>query len=187
MIHLAKIEGLFMKLRILLLCLVMLPMLANAEIYKWKDKDGKVRYSDVPPLSNTQTESLYGKKIPRPTGQAPLSPVEGNATVEANRQKAIDKAAGEKAGKEKPLTKEEEAAKRTKDAEEKKKAEYTKSETQKIKQENCKTAQDRLRTYTAGGRMTRINEKGEREYLDDNAVAKGRGEAQAEVEKYCDS
>lgn len=52
-----------MRLRILLLCVVLLPTLASAEIYKWKDKDGVVRYSDVPPPSNVKQEPLYGKKL----------------------------------------------------------------------------------------------------------------------------
>ncbi|HSI43566.1 MAG TPA: DUF4124 domain-containing protein [Methylotenera sp.] len=173
-----------MKLRIILLCLVVLPLAVNAEIYKWKDKDGKVRYSDVPPPSNMQTESLYGKKIPRPTGQPPLAPVEGDATVAANKQKEMDKAGGKEVM---PQTKQEEAAKRAKDAEEKKKADYAKAESEKIKQENCKTAQNQLTTYTAGGRMTRINEKGEREYLSDADIASAKGAAQADVEKYCGS
>lgn len=185
-----------MKLRIALLCMVLLPVLAHAEIYKWKDKDGKVRYSDVPPPSNMQTESLYGKKIPRPTGLAPLTPVEGDATVAANKQKEVDKqkginkeksmddiAGGDKAGV--PLTKEQEAAKRAKDAEEKKKAENLKAEEIKAKQENCKTAQANLKNYMGGGRLVRMNEKGEREYMSDTDVVQAREQAQQEVDKYC--
>ena len=98
-----------MKLRILLLCALMLPMLANAEIYKWKDKEGKIRYSDVPPPSNVQQETLNGKKVAKPTGQAPLAEVEGDATVAQNKQKALDKAAGDKTA---VLTKEQAAANR---------------------------------------------------------------------------
>ena len=54
-----------MKLQNLLcvMCvLIALPMLANAEIYKWKDKDGTVRYTDTPPPSNIKQESIGGKK-----------------------------------------------------------------------------------------------------------------------------
>lgn len=184
-----------MKLRILLLCIVLLPVLAHSEIYKWKDKDGKVRYSDVPPPSNTKTESLYGKKIPKPTGLEPLTPVEGDATVAANKQKELDKQKGaikEKSmddiaggDKGKPLTKEQEAVKRAKDAEEKKKADAVKAEELKIKQENCKSAQNNLKTYTTGGRLSRINAQGEREYMGDADIAKAKGEAQADVDKYC--
>ena len=82
------VKGLIMKLRIFLLCIIMLPSLATAEIYKWKDKDGVVRYSDVPPPSSVQQESMYGKKVPKPTGLKPLAEVEGDATVEMNKIKA---------------------------------------------------------------------------------------------------
>lgn len=174
-----------MKLRILLLFVMILPMLANAEIYKWKDKDGKMRYSDVPPPSNMKTESLYGKKIPRPTGQPPLAPVEGDATVEANKQKAIDKAGGKEVVKGTPLTKEEAAAKRSNDAEEKKKIDEANAEQQKFKQESCKAAQANLRNYQSGGRIVKTNEQGEREYLADADVAKAKEDAQKDIDKYC--
>jgi hypothetical protein len=172
-----------MKIRILLLCLVMLPTLASAEIYKWKDKDGRVRYSDVPPPSNVPQESLYGKKIPKPTGQPPLMPVEGDATAAMNREKAKDKAASDKA----PASKEEAAAKRAKDAEQQKKDDEAKQADLKVKQENCKAAQANLKTYSVGGRVMKTNEKGEREYLGDADIEKGKAAAQKDVETYCDS
>lgn len=184
-----------MKLRILLLCVLILPTLASAEIYKWKDKDGKVRYSDVPPPSNIKQESLYGKKIPKPTGLAPLTAVEGDGTVTINKIKstaakekaetdkvATDKVAADKA----PLSKEEAAAKRAKDAEQAKKAEEAKQAELKLKQENCKAAKLNLKTHTDGGRLMRTNEKGEREYLSDADIEKGKADSQKDVEKYCD-
>ncbi len=58
--------------------------LSQAEIYKWKDKDGKVRYSDTPPPSNVKQESITGKKKSvSPTGKAPLASVDGAAVVPA--------------------------------------------------------------------------------------------------------
>jgi len=189
-----------MKLRILLLCLLILPALAGAEIYKWKDKDGKVRYSDVPPPSNIKQESLYGKKIPKPTGLAPLTAVEGDATAAANKDKAAtanekpvtDKAASDKV----PPSKEDVAAKRAKDAEEaatkrakeaeSKKVEEAKQAELKLKQENCKAAQANLKTHSDGGRLVKTNEKGEREYLSDADLEKGKADSQKDIEKYCD-
>jgi hypothetical protein len=168
-----------MKLRILLLCIVMLPVLAHAEIYKWKDKDGRVRYSDVPPPSNIKQESLYGKKIPKPTNQQPLAPVEGetgNAIEKANEKASADKV---------PLTKEEAAAKRANDAEQEKQENEAKQAEAKFKEESCKAARANLQAYNQGGRITKANEEGNREYLSDADIAKGKIEAQAEVDKYC--
>lgn len=179
-----------MKLRILLLSLLMLPALASAEIYKWKDKDGKVRYSDIPPPSNVKQEALYGKKIPKPTGQAPLTEVEGDATAAANKDKAIaDKALTDKSkapSDKAPLSKEAAAAKRAKDAEQQKIADEAKQAELKLKEENCKSSKSNLATYTNGGRIVKTNEKGEREYLGDADISQGKADSQKDVEKYCD-
>lgn len=168
-----------MKLRILLLCIVMLPVLAQAEIYKWKDKDGRVRYSDVPPPSNIKQESLYGKKIPKPTNQQPLAPVEGetgNAIEKANEKASADKA---------PLSKEEATTKRAKDAEQEKLENEAKQAELEAKEQNCKSARANLQAYKQGGRIVKVNEQGEREYLSDADIGKARVEAEGEVEKFC--
>ncbi len=197
-----------MILRVLLLSLLILPSLANAEIYKWKDKNGAMRYSDVPPPSNVKQESLYGKKIPQPTGLAPLAEVEGDATAAANKDKTAftkdkpvadkttldknrmpqDKAKADKAVSDKvpPLSKEQAAAKRAKDAEQQKKADEAKQAELTIKETNCKSAKSNLATYTNGGRIIKTNDKGEKEFLGDNDINQAKDNSQKEVEKYCD-
>ena len=168
-----------MLIRLLLICLVMLPLCANAEIYKWKDKDGTIRYSDVPPPSNIKNEPMLGKKIPKPTGQAPLAPVEGNATADLNKAKAAGKEAA-------PASKEEAAAKRAKDAEAQKKADEAKKAEQKFRQESCKIAKTNLAALSSGGRLTKVDDKGERHYLTDEEISQGKADAQRDVEKFCD-
>lgn len=56
---------------------------------------------------------------------------------------------------------------------------------QKQKQEQCSSAKAKLHSLQQGGRIYRMNEKGEREFLDESAVVEGLEEAQAEVNKYC--
>lgn len=186
----------------LLLSFLILPVQANAEIYKWRDKDGTVRYSDVPPPSNIKQEAMHGKKIPKPTGLAPLAEVEGDATAAANKDKATlakDKSATGKAVLDKakapatqaktdkvPLNKEEAAAKRAVDAEQQKKAEEAKQAELKIKAENCRAAKSNLATYTNGGRIAKTNENGEKEFLGDAEIAQAKMDSQRDVEKYCD-
>ena len=178
-----------MNLRFLLLCTLALPVLASAEtgeVYKWRDANGVVRYSDTPPPSNVKHE-VYGKKSKAVNVQAPLAEVEGDATTAMNKQKAAtdktfaDKTKGDKA----PLSKEEAAVKRAKEAEELKKIEAQKKAEVEVKAENCKVAKSNLATFKNGGRITRTNEKGEREYYSDADIAKGRVESQAEVDKHC--
>lgn len=183
-----------MKLRILLLCFIMLPVLATAEVYKWKDKDGAVRYSDIPPPANVKQEA-YGKKTTKPTGLPPLAEVEGDATVTMNKIKeATNKAKLEaekgdidaKKSDKTPLTKEEAAAKRARDAEAAKKADEAKQIELQLRQENCKNAKSNLATYSNGGRIATTDENGQKYYLNDAEIAKAKVDAQKDIDKYCE-
>jgi hypothetical protein len=40
--------------------------------------------------------------------------------------------------------------------------------------------------YSAGGRIMTTDEKGERVYLGDDDISKGKADAQQAVEKFCD-
>ena len=186
-----------MKLRILLLCAVLLPTLATAEIYKWKDSNGTVRYSDVPPPSNIKQEIMQGKKTPKTTGLAPLTPVNGDITNALNRDKAAT-AAKDKApadgksadGKTKedkaPISKEDAAKKRAEDAEKQKQADAQKKAELETKQANCTAAKQNLATFTNGGRIAKTDENGKKEYLGDKDISQGKADAQRDMEKYCE-
>ncbi len=150
--------------------------LSQAEIYKWKDKDGKVRYSDTPPPSNVKQESITGKKKSvSTTGKAPLAPVDGAAVVPA-----IPK------GNAPPINLEDSAAEtRQRNAEAEKNNKLEREAEAKRKAENCNAAKANMETYTQGGRVYKMNEKGEREYLDDSAFKAGREKAQQEINENC--
>ena len=191
-----------MKSLTLLLSLLLLPTLASAEIYKWKESDGVIRYSDVPPPSNIKQEAISGKKSPKPTGTAPMTEVADDLAITANKDKLgsvkdkapldkknspIAKAIAEKSPLTPPgLSKEEAASKRAKDAEQQKKADEAKLAELNVKQANCKSAKSNLATYTTGGRISRTNEKGEREFMSDDDIGKAKADSQKDVEKYCD-
>ncbi|PKO24593.1 MAG: DUF4124 domain-containing protein [Betaproteobacteria bacterium HGW-Betaproteobacteria-8] len=144
--------------------LVALPQVASAQIYKWKDKDGTTRYSDTPPLGNVPYESLSGKK------SAPAKPVADTAPAEA--KPAAKPEAPQAEPKETP-----------EQVQEKKRVE---EENKKIRAQNCSTARANLQTYTQGGRISRMSEQGEREYLDDAALAKGAEQARKDIAEFCD-
>lgn len=182
-----------MRLLILLCSVLLIPTLSHADIYKWKDKNGAVRYSDVPPPSNIKYESLSGKKNIKPTGLEPLAEVEGDVTVAINRDKSttakekalMDKAALTKDGA-KSISKTDAASKRAKEAEQQKKVDEAKQAELKLQQANCKSARVNLATYTNGGRIIKTTETGERTYLSDDDISKAKVDAQRDVEKYCD-
>jgi hypothetical protein len=174
-----------MKLRniSLALCalLLALPLLGNAEIYKWKDKNGVVRYTDTPPPSNIKLESIDGKRAIKQSNQAPLAPVVNADVVATGKGEMKDKVPAGKAE-----SAEETAAKlRQKNAEAEKNNKKEKEAQAKLNEENCKAAKSNLASFNQGGRVYKMNEKGEREYMDDAGLKAGAAKAQKEVTQYC--
>jgi Domain of unknown function (DUF4124) len=170
-----------MKLRNISLALfallLALPILANAEIYKWKDKNGVVRYTDTPPPSNIRLESIDGKR-PIKSNQAPLAPV---VNTEAGKVEMNGKEPAAKA----ESTEDAAAKLRQKNAETEKNNKKEKEAQAKLNEENCKAAKSNLASFNQGGRVYKMNEKGEREYMDDAGLKAGAAKAQKEVAQYC--
>jgi hypothetical protein len=158
----------------------MVPAIAQAEIYKWKDKDGSTRYSDVPPPSNIKNESIGKKALKAPVAPAAAPADNGSAPVANKNGTAAPKEATP------PLSKEEAAAKRAQEAEAQKKADEVKKAELKFRQESCTAARTNLRMYSNGGRIMTTDESGERRYLGDDDISKGKADAQRDVEKFCD-
>ena len=169
-----------MKLLPLLLAVLVLsasPILSQAEVYKWKDKDGTIKYSDTPPPSNIKQETVKGKrKQGEPTGKAPLAPVDSAVAKPANVKNTPDA----------PSSPEESAAKqRQKTAEAEKRNKQEKEAEAKRKADNCTAAKSNMETYTQGGRVYKMNEKGEREYMGEKDFAEGKQKAQQEINENC--
>lgn len=140
----------------------------QAEIYKWRDKDGSIRYSDTPPPSNIKNESILGKKNPRPAATAASAQSEqakATSTNTVNSAKEGDQA---------------------RQVEEQKKTEATRQAELKFRQESCAVARKNLAMYMSGGRIMTTDASGERQYLGDDEIAKAKQEAQEAVAKFCD-
>jgi hypothetical protein len=60
------------------------------------------------------------------------------------------------------------------------------AELREQRQKNCEIAREREQRYTLSRRLFRTNAAGEREYLDDAAVAEARAKAAADVQDWCD-
>jgi Domain of unknown function (DUF4124) len=161
----------------LLLLVILLgaqPLLSHAQVYKWKDKDGSIRYTDTPPPSNIKQEAI-GKKTVEPTGKAPLSAVDPGMKVPPELKNNA------------PAVKAEDAAAeiRQSNAEAEKKDKQDSEKREAVKAANCKTAKANLENYMQGGRIYKINEKGEREYIGDNDLKQGKAQAQNEINENC--
>jgi hypothetical protein len=148
----------------LALCLA-LP--ASAQMYKWVDSDGKVQYSDTPPPSNVKTEKLRtpaaseGKgKEETPKDAAKTAPKTVAEQEQAFRKRQLDAAKAQ----------EEEARKQAE---------------ARDKAENCKRAKAALANLTLGGRQVRIDDKGERVFLDDQQIVQETARAREEAAAMC--
>jgi hypothetical protein len=139
-----------------------LAVAAQAQQYKWVDKNGRTQYGDVPP-PGVKATSLKGPstRVAPPTdkgaGKAPLTPAEQELEFR-RRQKE----------------KEEEA---TKEAQAKQAAE--------IEKQNCENARQTLRTLESGQRITRTDAQGERYFLDDAQIAQETARAREAVASWC--
>lgn len=143
------------------------PMLVDAQIYKWKDKNGVTRYSDTPPTDNVKVDKIGKEKTTKP---APAAEKEANPAANNKTQ---------------PDSEDEAAQLRARNAEIEKKNKEEKAAQAKLKAENCRSAKADYETFIQGGRIYQMNEKGEREYFDDAALNKRKAQAQANMQQYC--
>ena len=160
--------------------LVLMPTFVQGEVYKWKEKDGTVRYSDSPPPSSIKTEIIDKKHI-KHTNTVPLKPAEDIAAIKAAERGAKIV----KSNKEDISESDKAAQERQKKAEQDKQNKEIKEAEAKQKEENCKAAKSNLETYKQGGRIAVMNEKGEKNFLGDKQILENKVKAQNEVNQYC--
>jgi Domain of unknown function (DUF4124) len=140
---------------------------AGAQMYRWVDKDGKVRYGDTPP-PGAKTSSV---KAPPLGGVAPAT-----ATKDAKDAKK---------GPLTPAEQEQEYRKRQDEA--KKASEKTEkdNQAQAAKNDACERAREYMQTLESGQRIQRTNASGERYYLDEGQVAQESAKAQQTIQQAC--
>lgn len=151
---------------VLIACLLQMPV--HAEIYKWRDANGVMNYSDTPPPAGKQ--STQQMKATTVSSEYPLT--RSDAYKEDAPATPADKeAAGGKYQKKAPMS--DEAAAVAKAAE------------MRMKAQNCAAARSNYRNYAVGGRMQNVNEFGEKEYLSDEQIRDNLARAQFEIDENC--
>lgn len=159
-------QGVPMMFRLLALTLALvLGAPVQAQLYKWVDSNGRVQYSDKPPPAGATKEKKLN--IPKnPPAAVPAAPAAGD-------QPAGPRTAAEKEMDFRKRKVEEEQSKQKSEAAEKE------------NQERCISAQSQLRNFEEAGRVYTMNEKGERQYYDDEARMRGIEQARQDMAKYC--
>jgi hypothetical protein len=130
--------------------------LPAAAQWKWKDRTGQVQYSDLPPPPGTLDKDI----LQRPTAASvsrggPVAPAPGASSAPAPQLSP------------KGVEPELEAKRKQQEQAE---VDKRKAEEQRVaaaRAENCTRARAQLRTLESGVRVSRTNDKGEREFIDD--------------------
>ena len=128
---------------------------ANAEIYQWKDANGKTVISDKPPTGNTQPQKTFASDSPTSNAAAPKTTADKELDFRKRQKEAQENA--DKANKEQAAA--------------------------AANKESCDNARRYLKTMESGERVSMTDDKGERYYLDDaqrsQEIAKARQNIQA--------
>lgn len=154
-----------MTLRLLIASLLVLALPAAAAMYKWVDEKGITHYSESPPPEGTQA-----KKLDLPDTSAPNAPPGRAETPEDWKGREID-------FRRRMLQKQ--------NAEAKEKAASEKSDA--TRKQRCMEARRRLDLLSAGRPLYRVNEKGEREFMEDSERATENAKWRKDADQYCDS
>lgn len=159
---------------LLLAMLTALPV--AAQIYSWKDKDGKTHYSDIPPPSGP-VKTIRGTPVPAPVAPPAEEQEEGKA---AGEQPAADD------DKPKTLAEREEAFRKRRAAEAEAQAKaQQEQEREAERQRFCEDARNQLAALNSGQRMARMNAAGEREFISDEARSADISRLQRQIDENC--
>ncbi len=153
--------------------------IANADAYKCRTPDGKITYAGQMSLTpGVKCEQMFVKKAPITQTEVPQPSEKPTPTIDPAKKAELSAADKELETKRKK-TETDEAKKKSEKAAADKLAE------QKIREDNCQNAKTNLLTYQQGGRITRINENGERVFLEEAEIQQKTEEAQKEIAKWC--
>ena len=142
---------------------------AYGDVYKWVDPDGTVHYSDQPAPGTIKEEQTLGIKSGTSSSEAP----------------GAEKAAPKSTGPKTYIDQDKEFRKRQMEADEKRAKEQKALADAKERQQNCDRARSSLADLQSGQRIVRMNDKGERIYLDDNQRQQEMIAAQKSADSWC--
>jgi hypothetical protein len=167
------------SLRVCTLTLILMGLLgsvtqAQAIQWKWLDAQGKVQYSDRPPPNDVPDKNI----LKRPPGRSGTSSATKVATAPSAPSSAPLKEIASTDPELEKKRREKEAAEQAKQkAEEEKRAQ--------ARAENCQKARKYDRALEQGYRVSRTNDKGEREFLDEQALAAEKANARRVISSDC--
>jgi len=142
---------------VLLICVLAVATLASAQLYKYVDKNGKTVYTDQPP-PDADPKAM---RIPSSAQGSAPAPAKSAVAQDKELQKGRDKA-----------------------KENEKKAEDTAARARQ-QEELCASATMAYQQYAQGGRMTKLDEKGEKIFLGDAEIDAARESSKRKMDEVC--
>ena len=152
----------------------------HAQVFKCVDEKGKTVYSQTPCPGATVLDSK--PKPPARSSNYGTTP----AAPEPAKPAAKDAAAkGAPKDAKPPPTPEEAFQKRQQERAEAEKKSAEQAAAEQRKQEECRRAKEQVAQYAAGGRIARIDDKGERYYLEDSQIESEKAKWEAQAQAAC--
>lgn len=142
--------------------------------WKWRDKTGQVNASDRPPPLDIPDKDIIARPAPE-ARRSPLLPAAAASAASAASPTAKPPAGDPQLEARRRAAEQEQAAKN--------KAEEERNKAQRA--ENCRRARGHLAALEGGQRIARVNEKGEREVLDDRGIAEETRQARSVIASDC--
>jgi type IV secretory pathway VirB10-like protein len=159
---------------------------ASAQIYQWKDKDGKTHFSDIPPPPDQSGVQTKAPKRAQPA--ASPEPDEAEATTEGSIEPGNAAAAAPDSVKEKSQAQqrdEEFRKRRAVAAEAREKAEKDAARREQ-REQNCQRARAQLAALSSGQRFSLATGDGGRRVLNDEERAAEITRAEELIKGSCD-
>lgn len=144
--------------------------LGAQQLYKSVGPDGRVQYSDRPPVSGQKAEKVTASRISS-VGPGPAAGA-GAEGAKANAPKT-------------PAEQEQAFRQRRIEAEEKAKKDDKLAQDNRNKEASCAGARRELAGLQSGARAARLNEQGERVFLEDDQIQQEVARIQREIAAGC--
>lgn len=173
----------------LLLCLLGLSLNAYAQ-WQWRDASGRIIYSDQPPPQSIQPEQII--KSPKAEPVAPGLPIYINPKTESSNSTnpgkniAVKPPAASAPVTQKSLAEREMEFRKRQAEQEKKSAEdATAAEQAKNREADCTRIKSYQNSLNSGVRISQLNIKGEKEYLNDEQREQEKSRIANQLKEVC--
>ncbi len=169
-----------MKHRTLALTALLMAALATSSTFaqtqwKWRDAQGRLQFSDRPPPQGTPDKDILVRP-PGAKGQVQIIDLNAPPPAKATAPAAAASSAEDRRKAQEKTREEAEANAKRKEVDE---------QNARVRADNCRAAQQNLRSLETQGRVARVNEKGEREFMDDTQRQREITKSRDQVSRNC--